>query len=160
MENSLKEDLAKLEPYWDKTTKQFFEATDKIFNNHPWKLSEFIAYLTIFSRYRYNLDEGYFYIPPNFSYGSWNLVCMHEMLHFHFFDYWDKHFSGRLEKGKLWDLSEILNVLILNEHPFRYLGGQDTPPYPAHKEKYEELKPLWNSRKDLNDFLEKAIVRV
>jgi len=161
LEESLEKDKKEVvEPAWDDIAEEFFEASSKIFDGHKFSRSEYTAYLTIFWRFRYNLEKSYFYIPPNFKKTSLTLLTMHELLHFLFFDYWEKNFSGRLDKDKLWDLSEILNVLILLDEPFVTLGGAKSIPYPAHERKFAELKPIWNKRKSMKDFIDKAVERM
>src|SRR3989344_681093 len=47
-------------------------------------------------------------------------VCFHEITHFAFFDYFEKLFPAEYRSldrnsGVLWELSEVINVILLNE---------------------------------------------
>lgn len=155
--NRGKEEVSKA---WDLIKERFFKAAIELFDSHNFPKTEYIAYLTIFFRFRYDLERGFFYVPKDFKQTSATLIAMHELLHFLFYDYWNTYFKEKLDERKLWDLSEILNVFILMSQPFRYLGGQDTIVYPAHEVKYKELKPLWDNKRSMKEFIEKAIKRM
>ncbi|MBI4918886.1 hypothetical protein HY837_03085 [archaeon] len=141
---------------WKTIESYFFQEVQKLFN-HSWSRKEFTVYLTIFDRFRYDLENGFFFVPRNTKRRSITKVAMHELLHFMFFEYWKKHFEGRLSEDKLWDLSEIFDVIILNKEPWIKFAGQKSQSYPAHEQKYKELNELFNKSKDLKEFLEKAV---
>jgi hypothetical protein len=77
-------------------------------------------------------------------------VACHESLHFAFFDYLDKNFTSQINglsknSGVLWELSEILNVIILNLPPFNeILGMEELLFYPELQPKLDKAKEIWN----------------
>ncbi len=160
LKNDLERGKDEVGKAWDYIKERFFKAAVELFDGHNFPKKEYTAFLTIFLRFRYDLEKGFFYTSKDFKQTSATLITMHELLHFLFYDYWDKNFKGKLDDNTRWDLSEILNVFILMSQPFRVLGGQDTVAYPAHKEKYEKLKPLWENRKNMKDFIEKSISKM
>lgn len=91
-------------------------------------------------------------------------VVFHECLHFAFFEYYDKFFKIKTEKlnknsGKLWELSEIFNVIILNQKEFRdILKREEKLFYPDLKDKLIIVKKIWNENHDnMKNFIIKSL---
>lgn len=91
-------------------------------------------------------------------------VVFHECLHFAFFEYYDKFFKIKTEKlnknsGKLWELSEIFNVIILNQKEFRdILKREEKLFYPDLKDKLITVKKIWNENHDnMKNFIIKSL---
>ena len=91
-------------------------------------------------------------------------VCFHETLHFQFFDYCDKYLSKetcKLDKnsGKLWELSEIFNVILMNESCFKkILDKEEKLFYPDLREKLTIAKDIWTtSNHDIKQFIKKYL---
>ena len=136
----------------------------KVFD-HPWPKGLYVSYLSVFPcgpRFLENKTFQVFYLTKNIS-----LNTAHELLHFLFYDYFEKKFPEiSLTEEKVWILSEVLNFLILDLPEFHAIfGASHSHPYPNHISIIENLKPEWKNRKDLNSFLksgleviEKAIV--
>src|SRR3989344_2633262 len=125
------------ERIWRVIEDRFFAKASELFDGHKWPRQEFTACLTLFSRYRYDKETGIFFVPrQNIRHGITG-VCIHELLHFLFFDYCEKNFKGKLSDEKLWDLSEVLNVLIMQSEPFGTWTGQKVRAYPKHKHLHE-----------------------
>ena len=88
-------------------------------------------------------------------------VVFHEILHFAFFEYCDKNFTekvGGLDKnsGKLWELSEIFNVIVLNTPHFKSVVGREEKLfYTQLNEKLDTAKGVWESvGGDVHKFIE------
>jgi hypothetical protein len=110
---------------------------------------KYTGYLSIFncnSRYLENRTFQIFYKKDLLSKQE---VCFHEVLHFQFFDYCDGQLrieTSGLDKnsGVLWELSEILNVILMNEPEFRsFFNREEKLFYPALKSKLEIAKRIW-----------------
>ncbi|OGF85684.1 hypothetical protein A2Z63_00070 [Candidatus Giovannonibacteria bacterium RIFCSPLOWO2_02_44_8] len=92
-------------------------------------------------------------------------VCFHEITHFTFFDYFEKLLPAKYESldrnsGVLWELSEIINVILLNEPEFRsILQKEEKLFYPSLENKFKEIKTIWiNSDKCLDsNFMQKSL---
>lgn len=92
-------------------------------------------------------------------------VAFHESLHFAFFEYYDKFIKIKTKKldknsGKLWKLSEIFNVIILNQKEFRdILKREEKLFYPDLKNKLIIIKKIWNENHDnIKDFIIKSLI--
>lgn len=152
----LKQDLKLAKKVWKKLEKPVFKEVEKLFEEElPDEV--YTAFITIFSRFRYDKDKKFFFVPRNNSMHNINCVTLHESLHFIFFNYWDKNFKNKLPEEKLWDLSEILNVLLMERQPLLAFANQGSKPYPNHEKHYQPLKELFNKRNSMKDFIEQAI---
>jgi hypothetical protein len=86
-------------------------------------------------------------------------VACHESLHFAFFEYLDKNFSDQIKgldknSGVLWEMSEIVNVIILNLPAFRkILGIEEKLFYPELKDKLLKAQNIWDSCGDMSKFI-------
>ena len=117
----------------------------------------YTGYLSIFNcnpRYLENRKFQIFYKKDLLSKLE---VCFHEVLHFQFFDYCDNQLrveTSSLDKnsGVLWELSEILNVILMNEPKFRlFFDREERLFYPALKNKLEIVNNIWlDSGRDIN----------
>jgi len=91
-------------------------------------------------------------------------VAFHESLHFAFFEYCDKFIEIKSKKlnynsGKLWELSEIFNVIILNQKEFHdILKREEKLFYPDLSNKLIVIKKVWNeSCNDMKNFIIKSL---
>jgi len=93
-------------------------------------------------------------------------VALHEMLHFAFFEYLDKNFAEKtrgLDKnsGILWELSEIINIIILNLPVFRKITSMEEKLfYPELQDKLEKAQRLWDTNSNTFDFIEKYLQQI
>jgi len=90
-------------------------------------------------------------------------VIFHESLHFVFFEYLDKNFTGQIKglnknSGILWELSEIFNIIILNLPQFREIMEMEEKLfYPELQEKLNKSKEIWNSCNNIKEFVTKYL---
>lgn len=91
-------------------------------------------------------------------------VAFHESLHFTFFEYYDKFIEIKSKKldynsGKLWELSEIFNVIILNQKEFRdILEREEKLFYPELANKLIIIKNIWNENHgNIKNFIIKSL---
>ena len=163
-QNQLESIRTEFEKRWALVARPFFKAVDKIFD-YPWPKGfyftrnklVYIAYLSIFPcqpRFLKNKTFQVFYLNKEDS-----LTTAHELLHFLFYNYFEKNFPKiSPAEEKVWILSEVLNILILNLPEFYALFGDSSRhPYPQHISIIENLKPEWEKRKDLNSFLKSSL---
>lgn len=156
-QNQLEKARKKFEKDWERVARPFFKAVDKLFN-HLWPEGLYLAYLSIFPcgpRFLENKTFQVFYLAKENA----SLRAAHELLHFLFYDYFEKAFPEiRTTDEKVWILSEVLNFLILDSPEFYAIFGASHPhPYPNHLGIIENLKPKWENRKDLNSFLKYSL---
>jgi len=146
--------IQKAENQWQKIEKQFFLAVSMIFN-HPWPKGNYIGFLSIFDCNPRFLETKTFQFFWQHHRG-YLAVISHEMIHFLFYDYLEKHFpqSKKIPKQKIWALSEITNCFILNSHFFKNFISQNSGSlYPDLKELANKLLPIWKTSKNFKIFL-------
>lgn len=90
-------------------------------------------------------------------------VTLHEIIHFAFFDYCDQFIKETrgLDKnnGPLWKLSEIFNIIILNEPQYqKILKRPEQLFYPDLKNDLEYIKIVWDkTEKNINIFIKESL---
>ena len=131
----------------------------KDFFNMDFSKNLYQGYLSIFNCNPRYLETKTFQIFYKKDLAYMLEVAFHESLHFAFFEYLDKSFSGqtkRLDKnsGVLWEMSEIVNIIILNLPQFReILDIEEKLFYPELREKLNKAKDIWSSCNDINKFI-------
>lgn len=140
---------------WFKVERKYFKLIENLFNR-PWPKGKYICYVGIFDcnpRHIYNKTFQTYYRKKE----DLLLTFAHELLHFMFYDYFYKNFKRKLSENKLWDLSEIFNVIILNQKQFQKLLKYKEIPYPTHKRIYKKLNKIYQNSKSIKEFIEKSI---
>lgn len=121
------------------------------------------GYLSIFNCNPRYLDTKTFQIFYEKDLPHMLEVAFHESLHFVFFDYLDKFFTKQIEgldknSGILWELSEIINVLILNLPQFKkIIGKEEKLFYPELRIKLDNAINIWDSSANIDEFITKYL---
>lgn len=159
--HEIKKGVAKANDDWKKIEKSYFALVDIIFEAHSWPKGKYLAYSSIFGMFPRNIRYKYFYFPPlhpipKFS----NKVVAHEMLHFIFFDYLERHFGLKEYipiKGKpkdyLWQVSEVFNNVIEGWPPYGKLVGDKPRPYRGTEKMFEKMSRQWRKKQDIDYLL-------
>lgn len=133
----------------------FFDKLKKYFGK-DYSNQEFKCYISIFDcnpRYIENKTFQVFYKRPL---DLRKEVIIHEITHFAFYDYCFD--LGLKDSKELWELSEIFNVLFLNELEMqKILGAEELLFYPALKDKLEKVRMIWDKKSDAKDFILKGL---
>lgn len=150
----LEQTKEKFQKQWDKTAEAFFEASGKLFNNHPWPNGEYIGYVSIFDCNPRFLENKTFQVFWKHPRGGVS-VSAHEMLHFIFYDFIGKYISkGKISKESLWQLSEVFNTFALAEPAFVKVTKDRKPtPYRDLAFLASQLYPLWKETRKAQPFL-------
>lgn len=141
---------------------KFFLALKNIFNI-DFTGENYQGYLSIFNCNPRYLETKTFQIYYKKELIDMLEVAFHESTHFAFFDYLDKNFLEQVKdldknNGILWEMSEILNIIILNLPSFRRIMGREEKLfYPNLKNKLDQANIMWNSTKDINTFVVKYL---
>ena len=142
----------------------FFNAIKDIFKQ-DFSSKEYCGTLSIFDCNPRYLDKNIFQVYYKRSNQDKLGVVFHEVLHFIFFDYCRAHFESIVNgmdqnQGKYWDLSEIFNVIVLNQPPFqKILKKRENIFYPKHKEIYSTIEKIWRkSNRDMKRFISESLV--
>ncbi len=141
----------------------FFDTVGKVFGFDA-SNENFHGYVSMFDCNPRFIDSKEFQIFYGKEIEDKTEVVFHEILHFIFFDYCSRNLSqetGSLEKnsGKLWELSEIFNVIVLNMPEFRdLLGREEKLFYPELKTKLAAVKNVWNKGYNLKEFILQSLL--
>lgn len=83
-------------------------------------------------------------------------VIAHELTHFAFYDFCFE--LGLKDDKKLWELSEIFNVIFLNLPSIReVIGAEEKLFYPDLKEKLWKVKQIWNEGLQAKTFIARSL---
>jgi len=132
-------------------TTQFFKILENIFGK-DYSNQNYIGYLSIFNCSPRFLSDNSFQVYYKHDIERIFETVFHELSHFIFFDYC-KHYVREAEKlncnnGPLWELSEIINYLILNSDEYQQvLPSKHDLCYPELENKLKDIEKIW--RKDL-----------
>lgn len=147
---------------WDKIENNFINITQDLFNNHPWPEGAYVGFLSMFNCNPRFLNQKtfqcYYDHPEGLVY-----VSSHEMLHFMFYDYINKHneLIKDYSESNVWKLSEIFNVVVLGLSEFVRITGNPKPKsYPNHKDLIPNFTRLWNDTKQVDEFIEKSLIEL
>ena len=153
---SSKNEVQKL---WNLIEKRFLDRTQELFNGHIWPEGAYIGFLSIFNCNPRFLNEKTFQVYYVHSEGL-VYVCAHEMLHFMFYDYIEKNsaLTKNLPESVIWNLSEILNVVILEKPEFAELTGNFYPkPYQKHETQIKKFRELIKNSENIDSFIKKSV---
>lgn len=143
---------------WDSVEQRFLEKTQKLFNGHPWPEGSYVGFLSIFNCNPRFLKEKTFQVyykhPEGLLY-----VCAHEMLHFMFYDYLDKNpeLTREVVESKIWDFSEIFNIIILQTPQFVEITCTPEPySYKEHENRIPKIRKLMEKSKNIDDMIKES----
>jgi len=146
---------------WAKVSNPFYKSIDKLFSQngkskYTWLEGNCICFLSIFNCGPRFIKDKFF--QTYYKHGETiNYACMHEMLHFAFYDYMKKNFLGEyktLGEDGIWKLSEIFNDVVLREPDFVEISKQPNPTvYPENEEGLEKFKMMWEQNSTVNTFI-------
>ncbi len=144
------------------TSQDFFAAVHSVFDE-DYSQNAYVGALSIFDCNPRFVETQSFQVFFQRDLAGKVGVVYHEILHFVFFDYCVRHCAdavrGRsVNDGSYWELSEILNVILLNQPAFQAIVGRPEKLfYPALAEIFPEIEKIWNDRPDMLPFVEKSL---
>jgi len=143
---------------WEKKSQNFFSLVDEIFQSYPWPGGQYLAFPSIFNCNPRFLETKTFQVFWKHKRGPIS-VSAHEMLHFLFYDYFEKNLPRGVEvpNEKLWAISEIVDFFVLNSPSFRQLIEKEEKLYPDLYPLATKLRPLWEESKNFSDFFKASI---
>jgi hypothetical protein len=151
-----------IEKNWNKISKEFFIAAEKLFD-HKWPEGEYIAYLSIFGRYRFKQGTKEFYISYDDT-GGWenakgyiNFTIIYQVMHIIVEDYYKTNFEDYLPDKKYDFLLSLVNYVLLGIPEIKKYSLWNSNTTPQRKEKAEHLTKLYKESNSMKDFFEKMI---
>lgn len=140
-----------VEKQWNKINDIYFKRIEEI-TGFNWEIQ---TYKCFFSS-SYVIGGGYkrpnliFIFPLSKDIDPVILIA-HELFHLHFLNIVDK-MGLKLNEKDLWDLSEVVVDVVLSDLDIQGLNYKHMI-YPQHKNLYNELKLLWERRKNFKEFM-------
>lgn len=145
---------------WAAVSAKFYELVDKLFpendGKYKWLDGTYTCYLSIFNCNPRFIKDKYFgaFYKHN---ETVNYVCMHELLHFAFYDYIERNFPEdykTLGDDGMWKLSEIFNDIIFRQPDFVAVTGQPNPNFYAEtKEELERFNKMYDPKSGAGVFI-------
>lgn len=162
-EDALNASMCELQLSIDGTSADFFAAIRALFKE-DFSQTEYTGALSIFDCNPRFVDKRLF----QFFYQRDRLgkleVTYHEILHFVFFDYCERHCADLLQDrsvngGAYWELSELVNVIVLNQPTFqKILKRPELLFYSSLAEALPKIEKLWNEYKeDIPQFVKESL---
>ena len=149
----IKKNLSIYQKNWVNIKRNFYLLVDELFYQRSWPKGKYIALPTIWGMYPKFLEDKVFQIPykhKNKKYVS--IIIAHEMLHFIFYDYFDKKYS-KYKSNKyiffVWNISEIFNNVIQNSPGWLKIFRIKSIPYPEHKKIIKKLQKIYYKKENI-----------
>lgn len=153
--------VVQIKKSWERVENRFVKTTEKIFEGYEFPGGRYIAYASIIDCNPRFLDSKTFQFFYKKSVADAVHTIAHELLHFIFFDFVSKKIKKETEKlsaEKLWDLSEIFNVVTLRSPAYRgIVDHKCVRPYPNHKKYLGKFETVYHNSKDLKSFIRAGI---
>ena len=132
----------------------FFEL--KKYFGKDYSKESYTCYLSIFNCNPRYLEDKSFQVFYKRSYDMRKEVIAHEITHFAFYDFCEK--LGIKNDDRLWELSEIFNVIFLNlPSTQKAIGAEELLFYPDLKDKLNEIKKIWAKQLSAENFIKTSL---
>jgi len=146
---------------WKRVEQEYIKATEKIFGGYHFPKGTYAAYASIINCNPRFLDSKTFQFFYKKKVGDAIHTIAHELLHFIFFDFVEKKMTNEIKKlsaNKLWDLSEIFNVVILRSAAYKkIINGKYVKPYPNHEKYIRTFERSYKNSKNIESFIRDGI---
>jgi len=162
--DELNKAVTKAKNDWSKIENKFYEISAKLFGfknekgiyPYSWPDGNYVCYISIFNCNPRFIKEKEFQAFYKHT-ATTNYVCVHEMLHFIFYDYLEKNFNDEyksLRENAIWKLSEVFDDVVLRLPEFIVLTGQkDSSIYAQTAKELEQNLCLWEQSGNVNTFI-------
>ena len=147
-----------------KKEEEIFTVLENVFH-YDYRKEEYTGYVSIFDLNPRFPESLSFQVNYRRSLTLRLEVAVHEILHFAFFQFCNDNIpqlrGADTNSGDLWELSEILNVILLNTEPFqKILGQEELLFYPELKELLQKGKVIFEEEKrDIKKWVERMMAR-
>ncbi|MCF7820094.1 MAG: hypothetical protein K9M44_01330 [Candidatus Pacebacteria bacterium] len=134
---------------------KIFLRTQKI-TGKPILQKNFTLFLTSFPRLPYVYDKGYIWISDKKTLPYQLEIFIHELLHFQYFQYFGEGVWNKLGAKGHADIKEAMTVIINEE--FSDITHVKDEGYEIHKNLRKKLLEIWLSCKNMDEFMNQAIL--
>lgn len=146
---------------WKNREDFFFKESTKIFKNKAIIKNEIVATPSIWPIYGRFFDRNLITFPYKNGVDEAIFVIAHEYLHFLFYDYINSQYKLLQNQDlnqRVWDFSEVINVIIQNQSQWIDVFSIKTSPYSKHQELYNKMLEEWNKNSDIDYLINKFIL--
>jgi len=147
---------------WHKQEQEYIAITENFFDGFRFPKGKYIAYASIINcnpRFLESKTFQFFYKKPL---ADATYTIAHELLHFIFFELIEKKLKKEikhLSEDRLWDLSEIFNVVVLKSPRYRHIINQKfVIPYPDHQHYISQFDKIYKNSKNAEEFIRRGII--
>lgn len=142
---------------WRKKERDFFKITENLFNGFLFQDGMYVCYLSIIDCNPRFLESKTFQVFYKKDLNDAIYTIVHELTHFIFYDFIEKNLKEEiknLSEDKIWDLSEIFNVIVLELDLYKnIIDDKIIRPYPDHKKYLPAFKKEFRQSKDIKEFI-------
>jgi len=146
---------------WGKVEQEYARVTEKIFGGYSFPNGMYAAYASIINCNPRFLDSKTFQFFYKKDRDKATYTIAHELLHFIFFDFVEKKMTNEIRKlsdDKLWDLSEIFNIVILRSAAYKkIINRKYVRPYPSHEKYIRAFEKSYKDSKNIEYFIRNGI---
>ena len=161
--DALDQSIRELKQAVNDTDVDFFSAIEKLFEE-DFSHTEYLGALSIFDCNPRFVDKKLFQFFYQRDLLGRLEISYHEILHFIFFDYCERHCTaivkGRnVNDGAYWELSELMNIVVLNQPAFQaILKRPELLFYPSIATVLPIIEKLWREHEhDIPRFIEESL---
>ena len=153
--------LKRVQDALHKKEQKYIAITEDFFGGFRFPKWKYIAYISIINcnpRFLESKTFQFFYKKPL---ADAVYTVAHELLHFIFFDFIEKKLKKEtisLSENKLWDISEIFNVVVLKSPRYRHIVNQKfVIPYPDHQRYIRQFEKAYKNSQNAEEFIRRGI---
>jgi len=151
--------VADVASVWNKKVQHFTAFTNALFRPEDTPTATYTCYPTIWPLVARDPERKTVAFPVEVTPTEASAVLAHEFLHELYYRHIAHSFPHvDINSRAVWDVSEVVNVLIMSSPEWQEVFPYDFAPYEIHKSMHDDLLPVWKARKDFDDFLQKALV--
>lgn len=154
--------VAELQSHLDQTQAEFFAAAQAVYQK-DYSNQVFTGALSIFDCNPRYPERNLFQVYSQRDLLGKGEVAFHEVMHFLFFHYCAEHCADVIagydqNSGPYWELSEIWNVIILNEPAFQnILKREEHMFYPHLEAALPQARKIWTESRSVREWVVKML---
>ncbi len=160
-ERLIEDELVKIKKSWYDKQNFFINESEKIFKDILIFQDGVIASPSIWPFFGRFFDKQLITFPYNKGSDEAVFVIAHEYLHFLFYKYIYEKFKlspEEMSSQRMWDFSEVINVVIQNKKSWIEIFKVKARPYTQHIDLYKNISKDWERGGSMDDLIEKYII--
>lgn len=148
-----------IERLWHLQEEVFAHLAKQYFTENDFPNETYVCYPTIWPLVARDPQKHLVAFPVQMVVSDSCAVIAHELLHELFCHHLYNTFGEDIDLSSevIYDISEVLNVLILREDEWQRAFPFDVKPYTRHINLLDKLSPVWKNKNNLDEFIEQAI---